>query len=201
MTTEQIYSIIILAVVVASSLFIGIRFKTDSIGSLLGVYIAATFLWFTVRSLSSVSGKLSFIPFLVAVFLMEQCSRASTTFLRRLIGRRWSLVASIVSHIAIAFAFLRLDLWRTLIAVAVYWFVILYFASVSDVVKRMKASPVDRRTLMCMVLTSIAFIAMVLAFCNLNLWCVLIAMIVYPVVIMLVTYFVAFLYRSLRSSR
>jgi hypothetical protein len=200
MTPEHTHSLVALAVVLALSLFIAIRFRTDSLRSLVGVYIAAGFLWAAIRSLSPVDRSVSFISFLAAVFLMEQFSRASNVFLRHAIGR-WTFVASIVAHIAILSAFSRLNLWRTMAAVAVYWFVILYFETLAVVVNRhgQNRRGLDRRTLGCVVVSSIAYIAIVLAFWRLSLWYVLAVMVVYPFVVISMLYTVAFVYRNFRS--
>jgi hypothetical protein len=204
MTTEHIQSLIALGVVIGLSLFIGIRFKTDSVRSLVAVYIAASFLWFALCSLSPEGRDISFIKFLLTVFFMEQCSRASSVFLKQAIGK-WCMAVSIIAHIGILFGFWRLNLWRTLIAVSVYWFVVLYFEFILDVVYRMRANPVDRRTMRCMVISSLAYfvsiVGLMCAFSGVNLWCVLVAMIVYPFFVMLATFSVALAYRGLRSPR
>jgi hypothetical protein len=138
MSPQYIQAAIIGAILV-SVLLIVIRFKTDPVSSLIGVLVAAAALWLVIHLLSPVGRSIPIGYVLLMVFLMEQCSRVTSVFLKRFFGA-WNTVATIAIHMLIVFAFWRLNLWRTLVTVIAYWFIIIFVAVIADVAKRFKSA-------------------------------------------------------------
>ena len=105
--------------------------------------IAGGVMWFVSSQTAPFGREIKLSQAILAVFLMGLCSAASNYWLTPLISD-WKYLAESLAWILVVMLSLQLSFWRSLLAVVLYFVVLIAAIIVMDIVARSGARPSGR---------------------------------------------------------